>query len=152
MIPMIMMIPVILLTMFQMALPPVTRSGWEAALDIVIHKPHSVDKRLAGQVELEVWEGEWVEREDENEWVLGEDNVSKIIEMLGEEKEVKVLQDVLGGRETGSGKVVIKVILQKLIGRNERFSSFYQLVVRREDMVEFIPLNVVDLLFNQVEL
>ena len=44
-----MMITVILLTMFQMALPPVTRAGWEAAFDIVIHKPHSVDKRLAGQ-------------------------------------------------------------------------------------------------------
>lgn len=42
-----------------MALSPVTRAGWVAALDIVIHKPHSVDKRLAGQVELEVWEGEW---------------------------------------------------------------------------------------------
>ena len=56
------MIPVILLTMFQILAPwlyPVTRAGWVAALDIVIHKPHSVDKRLAGQVELEVWEGEW---------------------------------------------------------------------------------------------
>ena len=34
----------------------VTRAGWGAALDIVIHKLHSVDKRLAGQGELEVWE------------------------------------------------------------------------------------------------
>jgi hypothetical protein len=89
-IPKIMMIPVILLSMFQMALPPVTRSGWEAALDIVIHKPHSVDKRLTGHVELEVWDGELGEREGENVWVFCEDTVSKVIELLGEGKEVKV--------------------------------------------------------------
>ena len=136
-----MMIPVILLNMFQMALPPVTRAGWEAALDIVIHKPHSVDKRLAGQVELEVWEGEWKERE--NGWVLGEETVNKISGLLGEEKELRVLQEVLGEREIGKGKDV-KVILQKLIGRSERFSSCYQLVVKRKDMVEFIPLNAED--------
>ena len=42
------------------------------------------------------------------------------------------------------GKDVIPVNLQNLIGRNERFSTCYQLVVRREEMVEFIPLNVDD--------
>ena len=39
---------------------------------------------------------------------------------------------------------MIPVNLQNLIGRNERFSTCYQLVVRREEMVEFIPLNVDD--------
>ena len=78
--------------------------------------------------------------EGENGWVLGEDTVGKIIELLG--------KDVAGGaggrRETDKGKDVIKVILQKLIRRSERLSSCYQLVVRREDRVEFITLNVED--------
>jgi hypothetical protein len=35
--------------------PGLPIAAWAAALDIAVQRPHSVDKRLAGQVELAVW-------------------------------------------------------------------------------------------------
>ena len=56
MIPSIMMLLVILLRMFLMALPQSLGLGGRQLWTKVIHKLHSVDKRLAEQGELEVWE------------------------------------------------------------------------------------------------
>ena len=39
---------------------PVGEAAWQAALSIAIHKPHSLDKRVAGAVEVGRWEGELV--------------------------------------------------------------------------------------------
>jgi len=120
--------------------PPVTNSGWLAALDIVIHKPHSVDKRLAGQMEVEVWEGEL--REIINgEWILDEEAERNIKQLVKEGRDEGVLQEILGVCAKDGGVSVV-VRLQKLVGRSERFNNCYQLVVIMGNRVEFVPLDV----------
>ena len=121
---------------------PVTREGWMAALNIVIYKPHSVDKRLAGQVEMDVWDGGLGEELCGKEGILSEEVLGKIIEhIVREDKDVKVLEKVLGMSKF-SNEMNTTVILQKLVARTDKISSYYQVVVIQGDVVEFVPLNV----------
>jgi len=122
--------------------PPVTREGWMAALNIVIYKPHSVDKRLAGQVELDVWDGRLGETQCREEGILSEEVLSSIIEhTVREDDDVKVLEKVLGMSKL-SDEMNTTVILQKLVARTDKINSYYQVVVIQGDVVEFVPLNV----------
>ena len=113
---------------------PLSQESWLAALDIVISKPHTVDKRLAGQQTVGAYQGPLpcsesnflVEREFVNNLVISDSGDSLA-------KQLKVA----GPQSDQSGEV----ILQKLISRSERMSHYHQVVVKQNSSVQFIPLN-----------
>lgn len=120
--------------------------SWVAALNIVVHKPHSVDKRLAGQVELEVWTG------DIESAALSVQTVDKIHQLLREGKR-DILTKVLGEYKKTSEQATVTVRLQRMVCRNlERVAPFHQVVIITGTRAEWHPLDSEDSVAFRVEL
>ena len=105
---------------------------WRSALEIVISKPHAVDKRLAGQQTIESYEGTLPTSQSE---FLVDQRLVKSLE-INEKSESLARQFSKSNQSNKS----CEVILQKLISRNERISHYHQVVVKHKDCVQFIPL------------
>lgn len=137
--------------MEQVSVTPLNPSpqdgSWVAALNIVVHKPHSVDKRLAGQVELEVWTGA-IEGGS-----LPVQTIDKIHQLLKERKQ-DILTKVLGeAKVEDSEQETVTVRLQRMVGRNlERVASFHQVVIISGTRAEWHPLGSEDSVAFMVEL
>ena len=111
---------------------PLSPESWRAALEIVISKPHTVDKRLAGQQTVGTYKGPLPGSESnflvDREFVNNLD-ISDAGESLAKHFATSNLTDQSG-----------EVILQKLISRSERMSHYHQVVVKQSNTVQFIPL------------
>ena len=100
---------------------------WISALDIVVEKPHSVDKRLAGATEIVSWTGE-----GEGGELVTSETLLKIKASLAD--------GTLGKPEESEGGVIFRV--QRVIGRNDRTPPYHQLVAVKDGrQAEWWPLD-----------
>ena len=127
----------------------VSAASWAAALDIVVSKPHSVDKRLAGQETIATFRG--VETLSDSEFLLDHTHLATLVRecFKGDDLKNKLssvfLSDTcIDGAESGAGDGVPEITLQKMISRKDKLGNYFQLVVRLCDTIQFIPLNTVD--------
>jgi len=131
--------------------------SWRAALDIFVTKPHSVDKRLAGQERLDTYElrEQSIERDflfDEKallEYLLNVHKDDSVIERIH-----TWLTDLNSSDTSTSSSNTIKVILQKHISRKEKVEHYFQLVIKNKNecKIQFVPLNCRDSASYQLEL
>ena len=124
----------------------ITPDLWLAAMDIVVTKPHSVDKRLAGQETVDSFEYELSLKDG---FLCGFN--FKDLKYSDEEDIVKGISEKFSEFHSVNGSRV-NILLQKLILRKEHSESYYQLVLRHENIVQFIPLNAASSEMYQIEL
>ena len=124
--------------------------SWEAAVNIVISKPHSVDKRLAGQ---ETLSSAILETSEDREvncdiFLLNPNYVEKHFSSCEKDEDVvRTFSSKFNVNEKDfqlrEQKNII-LILQKLISRKDKVNHFYQIVAKLGNIVQFLPLNAAD--------
>ena len=127
----------------------VSTASWAAALDIVVSKPHSVDKRLAGQETIATFRG--VDTESDSEFLLDHTHLATLVRkcLTGDDLKNKLSSVFLSDMrsdvaENGEADSAPEITLQKMISRKDKLGNYFQLVVRLCDTIQFIPLNTVD--------
>ena len=124
--------------------------SWRGALNIVISKPHSVDKRLAGQ---ETLASAGIESSEDSEltcdkFLLNPNYLEKHFSSCENDEEVvrafSFKLEMTEDENHKNDQKKIFIILQKLISRKDNFDHFYQIVAKFENIVQFIPLNTTD--------
>ncbi|XP_023321069.1 probable tRNA (uracil-O(2)-)-methyltransferase [Eurytemora carolleeae] len=112
----------------------ITKDQWKKACDIIIDKPQSLDKRVAGQVLLGADTFPYLE--------LGEE----LILNLEKEKTWQNIQNLLNQKRQNTAgqtedKCDIVFKLQKLVSRNDlKFQDFHRILVCSEFKAVFIPI------------
>ena len=112
---------------------PLSPESWRSALEIVISKPHTVDKRLAGQKTVETYQGPLPSFESSN-FLLDREFVNNLD--ISDSGDSLAKQFATSGQSDQSGEVIV----QKLISRTERMPHYHQVVVKQGSAVQFIPL------------
>ena len=137
-----------------MAEPRVSRESWRAALNIFVSKPHSVDKRLAGQETIKSYElGTQI---NESEFLFNETILLEKISMVSsDESLIKRIDEFF--RELNPNEIISgqnTVTLQKHISRKEKVEHYFQLVIKsvNENIIQFVPLNCKNSASYQLEL
>ena len=111
---------------------PLSPESWRSALEIVISKPHTVDKRLAGQKTVGTYQGPLPS--SESNFLLDREFVNNLD--ISDSGESLAKQFATSGQSDQSGEVIV----QKLISRTERMPHYHQVVVKQGSAVQFIPL------------
>ena len=133
--------------------------SWSSALNIFVTKPHSVDKRLAGQETLETFD---VTRQtSERDFLFNEKALLENLSNLSKDDSVierintwfSDFSSISNDKSSGKSDT-IKVILQKHISRKEKIEHYFQLVIMNENesKIQFVPLNCRDSASYQLEL
>ena len=118
--------------------------SWRAALDIFVTKPHSVDKRLAGQERLDTYELR--KQSIEQDFLFEEKALLEYLSNLHKDDSVierihTWLTDLNSSDVSTSNSNTNKVILQKHISRKEKVEHYFQLVIKNENecKIQFVP-------------
>ena len=127
-------------------------------MDIFVTKPHSVDKRLAGQERLDAYE---LKSQSERDFLFDESSLLEYLSNLPKDDSDSVIKrihswltDLNSSEISTSSSDTIKVILQKHISRKEKVEHYFQLVIKNENecKIQFVPLHCRDSASYQLEL
>ena len=113
------------------------KTKWDSALNIVINKPHAVDKRLAGQQNIVTFQHRLSLDIDLNIF----DSLDTEILAHGDAEDIKNrIVKILDHPESENNSVEATIIVQKLISKKGD-NHCYQIVIRHGTEAQFHPLS-----------